>query len=334
MRTLLHLALLLCVALGGCNWSNEDLVFLNALPARERLEASVPSNGTASQGLGQRRDGLTLQGPSTTYARTQKAADDLNGGLLKLLVLVEEVRKLSPSRRTKDSRTWGPYEDHHDKDREARLVITRATTDAGVEYRWSIDVKKKVDAEWSSPISGTYLANDSDDVTRGVGTVKLDAAGHRSRGFAGPGDDPTLQSMAVSYATDADPVMVDVDFEFRREDFFGFVEEWQLHYKSTEFAEGSGSLQFDIVGDVHKVTEAKERLTYLSRWGKDGAGRADITAIEGDFGTTPIRAGAECWDAQFRTVFGFEATDVDIDENGVKAEGPMGSEAACAFETP
>lgn len=333
MKKRFFTALLVLTAASGCTWSNDDLVFLAALPTKAQLETKVPETATTQQPLGQRQDGLSLYGASNTYARTRKAASDFNGGLLRVLELVDHVRKQNPSARTKDSRTWGPYSDSKTPDIEARLVITRVADP--LHYEWSIDLRRKTESEWFSPITGTYLPNATDDITRGMGTVRFEAQQNRERGFAGFGDDATLQWIEVRYATDADPVHVEVDFSFRREDFFGFVDEWMLKYESKQFEDQSGSLRFDLVGDFVKTGAANETLTFLSRWRTDGAGRADVTAQGGDLASS-FKAGIECWNSEFQTVYGFETGDIDIDENGVKNEatGAPSSEADCALTAP
>ena len=139
MRVIACATFLLVAAASGCGtWSNDDLVFLYALPSKDKLQANVPGTGTTQQGLGTRRDGLSLNGPSGTFERTKKAATEFNGGLLKLLGLVDTVRKLKPSHRTEDSRTWGPYSDASMGDREARLVITRREDASGLRFEWSL----------------------------------------------------------------------------------------------------------------------------------------------------------------------------------------------------
>ncbi|HEY0093601.1 MAG TPA: hypothetical protein VGB96_04720, partial [Archangium sp.] len=87
MRTL-WLLLLGCLATAcGGNFSNDDLEFLNALPAREDLTAKLPGSeaGVSAGGLRQRVAALAVGDPSTLYEDTHRASTAFNGGLDGLL---------------------------------------------------------------------------------------------------------------------------------------------------------------------------------------------------------------------------------------------------------
>lgn len=321
----------LCALLAGCgNWSNADLVFLHALPSKQALEAKVPdAEGSSQSGLSSRKDGLAVGQRSRLYEKTQGGADTFNNGLLNILNVVELVKQHPPSARTPNSRTWGPWDDKENPGRNVRLVITRKDEESGTRFEWTIDAQKHGENDWLSVVSGYYLPSVDDDIRKGAGVVALDAARVRNAGFAGKNDDGKLQRLEARYATDGDPVRVELDLSSMGGSFLD-PQPVTLHYESERAADGSGFIRFDLVADLMpSLADKSETLTVRSKWLSSGAGRADVKVSGGDL-AGDLEGGAECWDEAFVTVYGEEKNDFDIDENGQKNEFD-GDPSRCAL---
>lgn len=316
---------LICAALvGACggNWSNDDLVFLHALPSKDTLTARVPALAQQQGGLGQRKDGLSLGAPSPLYAKTVKAAETFNGVLFGMLDMLDAARRLSPTRRETDRRTWGPFDDRQNPGRQVRLIVERTFgVDEATAYQWRLQARLKTQSAsedaWVSLVEGAYVP--SEEIRRGAGTMTHNAQAVREAGFAHPQANPALRTLDVTYATDRDPVEIAMHFVFADATLDS---EWR------ERADGSGSLRFDIRADIISTGfGGPETLRYDSAWAASGAGRTDATALAGGDLTQPLDLGEECWDAAFKTVYFVE--NYDLDDNG-QAEGTSGDAAACA----
>ncbi len=89
------------VSLACGNYSNEDLEFMNAVPARDELVANLPAKP------------LSTTNEAELSADTHNAVKGFNGLLDNVLAYVETVRSYEPTSRGRDSqgrdtRTWGP----------------------------------------------------------------------------------------------------------------------------------------------------------------------------------------------------------------------------------
>ncbi len=230
----------------------------------------------------------------------------MNNSIFNLLEILEQARKLNPSKRADDYREWGPFRDKAGLiEREVRLVIERH--DAPAEhFEWHIDVRRLRDAEWVEAIGGTYQP--TEELKRGVGEFSLEAERVRRAKLAGPNDDPNLRRLVVRYATDADPLHIELDL---------VAQNGTLAYAYDEYGDKSGSMRFDVTADwlaAHAGgTAAKETLKVTTRWVSSGAGRADLLVTGGDVGNTEVDGGVECWDAAFNVVYGRENWDSDGD---------------------
>src|SRR5258708_32840309 len=93
-------ALALMVIGAGCgNYSNEDLESMSVVPQRQELAANLADPQNA----------VELAGAAELYKSTHNVTATLNGMLDKLLGLIEAIRHYSPTSRTTESRTWGPF---------------------------------------------------------------------------------------------------------------------------------------------------------------------------------------------------------------------------------
>jgi hypothetical protein len=323
MRTLqCAFTLLLGLALGGCNWSNQDIEFLYALPTSDALGARAPDQrGTTQQGLGQQSAGLSVSAPSAMFQKTVGAARSFNSMLFAILDALERVRQLPPTRREANRRIWGPIADRQHPDREVRLAVERTRQpDDSFVYAWQIEIRRVGAAQtaWIALVEGSYVP--SVDIRRGTGTLRHDAAAVRAAGFAPADADPNLLSVDIGYDTGSDPLFVALHLAFTA---------GTLDSEYEEFADGNARLIFDVRADfVPGPSPTPETARFTSRWIGSGAGRTDVAALVG--GDVPVLTdiGEECWNETFDTVYFREV--YDLDGNGM-VDGTGGNPAACAL---
>lgn len=272
------LALLLGVAACG-NYSNEDLEFMNAVPARDDLAVNLPPKP------------LSTTNEAELSAQTHDTVRGFNGLLDGVLAYVETVRSYQPTSRASDSRTWGPAAAAHEGTNdpngwEWRFVMTR---DAGYsntfDYRFDLRPLGDPNALWTAFITGSFDA--AVGVRRGNGHFLVDFKSLRDRAYPFDNDDGALAAVALTYATAEFPISVSM--------MFATVEgkTAQIDYKAQ--ADGSGALDFTLVGDFI-LTSAIETIATTSRWLPSGAGRSDQVIQSGD-GAGLHRI--ECWSDAF-----------------------------------
>jgi hypothetical protein len=277
-RALLSLALL---ALGACgNYSNEDLEFMNAVPAQDDLVANLPPAP------------LTTANEAELSAQTHKAVRDFNGLIDGVLAYVETVRSYEPTSRGHNSRTWGPAA-ATDEDTGLpngwrwRFVMTRSD-ETRFDYRMELQPDGAGDA-WTAFITGYFDA--AVGVRRGKGYFLVNFAELRTQGYPFRASD-NLTSVAVAYSNAAFPTSVSMMFQG--------VDGATVELAYGAQADGSGALAFTVTADLIDQTPAIETLDVTARWLPSGAGRADQVVRSGD-GAGLHRV--ECWNDAFIEVY-------------------------------
>ena len=138
------------------NYSNEDLLYMSAVPSSSQLAVVLPA-------------------AATTVVQAELAQDTHNGisnvntMLDDVLGLVDTVRSYEPTSRTSDSRTWGPFADSKHPGWQWKLVVTRVDT---TSFKYELDVQGhgcRTGPGWTF-LTGTFdLAG---GVKQGNGTVR------------------------------------------------------------------------------------------------------------------------------------------------------------------
>ncbi len=86
-----------------------------------------------------------------------------------------------------------------------------------------------------------------------------------------------------------------------------------VEYAYREYDSGQGSIQF-----ISSSVSPPQKIRVLARWSPSGAGRADVTVLDGPFqGAQAI----ECWDGQSRVTYSYSPW----------APPAVGSPTSCAF---
>ena len=301
--------LAVAVALAGCgNWSNQDLLFLNALPVKEDLRSKLPQATGQSPLTGQpqtRRDGLTGD-RSALYDATQKATNDFNRILDNLLDVVEAIRKHPPTTRSPGQRVWGPYPDPKHAGFRVRMTIEKLT-DADFAYR--LELNKDQTPEWFAVLQGTFKA--SGGIRVGQGHVEFLPQVARDHQVALP-DLGGLQAIGIDYVNDHFPTDEAMTLSVAPATDGGSSD---IAYTYHEAEDTSGAMQF-------KSKSTDGSFDVNSQWLKSGAGRANVVGTSSDGG---MGTWQECWDATFGVVYSAKSWAM---------AAAVGSAAACEIPAP
>jgi hypothetical protein len=264
------------------NYSNEDLLYMSAVPSSSQLAVVLPA-------------------AATTVVQAELAQDTHNGisnvntMLDDVLGLVDTVRSYEPTGRTSDSRTWGPFADSNHPGWQWELVVTRVDT---TSFTYHLDVQNTAGGSaWVEFLTGTFDV--AGGVKQGNGTVKADFAALVSAAF--PLDDSSrpLKTLSISYQnfqTPGSPVSVTLLIERTPDPKTGVT---SVTFTYEILADGSGEIGFTLVGNVIPGP-AIETLALNAQWQAAGAGKATLAVVSGDGAGM---AQTECWDATFEATY-------------------------------
>jgi hypothetical protein len=282
-------AALVVAALGltaGCgNYSNEDLEFMNAVPDHSDLSADLPV-----------RSPLLSTNEAELAKSTHNVVKLFNGTLASVLGLVEAIRSYEPTVRAPDSRIWGPVPADKQPGWQWRFWLKRQP-DQSFTYAFELEPLDGGPNGWMAFITGAFQP--SPGIRRGVGNFTLDTTALRAGNFPFDIDTARTQSIAVSYSTKEFPRSVMVDL-VNYPDYPDLGATNSVHYEYGMQADGEGALKFTLTGDLIKTTAAIEVLAVTSQWLRTGAGRADLTVLQGD-GAGLMQV--ECWNSEFEATY-------------------------------
>jgi hypothetical protein len=290
------LLLLGCLAAAcGGNFSNDDLEFLNALPAREDLAAKLPgSEGTVSEGGSRQHAAALAMGErSSLYEDTRGASDRFNRGLDGLLTLLENIRERPPTTRAPDLRVWGPWPDPRHPGHEVRFLMARAAE--RFDYRLQYRPRGSDEAAWWTALEGTFQANGG--LREGEGLVRLLVAETKAHGFD-VGGLANLARLDIGYQTREPPILVRMRFVPASSQSAS-----ELLYAYRELPSGLGEMGFVLEDTDVLPGGQKEKLTILSRWTRDRGGVGLVVVTGGDVPAGYTATHVECWDAGFRITY-------------------------------
>ncbi|OJH38293.1 hypothetical protein [Cystobacter ferrugineus] len=300
MRTLW--LLLLGCATSACvgNFSNDDLEFLNALPAREDLMARLPGSEarTGASGEGPRVGRLSLGESSPFYRSTHEASDLFNAGLDALLSRLELIQAEPPTTRSLGKRVWGPMKLDMSDEHEVRLLMTR--NGRVFDYRLEVRRTGSGDAGWWTFLDGVFQADGG--MRRGTGAVHLRIGAAVANGFdlgwlsAKGLEWLSLQErLDIVYQTRTLPLRVEMNFVSTQAS-----PEFQYTYR--KLPDGLGEMRFFLRADL-VPGQAQEGLSIVSRWTKDGDGVAQVAVTGGDVTEGLEETHVECWDTSFQLTY-------------------------------
>jgi hypothetical protein len=263
-------ALLLLCACG--NLSNQDVAFLEAIPQKGALKVAVP-RGDASQPA-------CALGAADVWNFARTTGDGINAGVDGILVMVDAVRAISPTTRTTDCRTWGPWNDDKHAGVQYQVVICRELDAKGVPWRWIYSfLARKSGAAFLPVLEGEFFGAEA---RNGVGRLVIHFENSRKLGIAAP-DDPTYPAR-LYYDLSGDPRTVSFDMTDNPYGF-GLV---GFDYFWAGYLDGHGRFDYALPPDKNGCRG--EVTTWFTA---AGAGKLKLHVRCGSFDAGDV---IQCWD--------------------------------------
>ena len=264
------------------NYSNEDLLYMSAVPSSSQLAVVLPAAATTVTQAELAQD-------------THNGISNVNALLDNVLGLVDTIRSYEPTSRAADSRTWGPFDDSNHPGWRWELVVTRVDT---TSFTYHLDVQST--AAGSAPVS--FLTGSFDlagGAKQGNGGVTAHFADVATAGF--PIDPSTVQydTLSLTYQnfdTPGSPVSAMLTLVRTVPDKNGLM---TGSFSYEILTDGSGQITFLLAGNIVGGT-GTEMVTIHAQWLANGAGMATQTIEAGaDVGLIQT----ECWDATFEATY-------------------------------
>lgn len=314
MKPLPLAALPVALLLAACgNYSNEDLIFYNALPDRAQLTSHAPDSGTGAGGsslLG-RGSGTESAGVgehSTVYDDVGIWVLTANGIVYSVLDLVEAVTRLPPTTRLAHERIWGPAPAKNQPGFLVELVMERR--EDHFDYRLEFRLQAQRNAPWIPVLVGDFVA--SEGVRKGVGSFILDSAIARDNGIPLENMN-TLTRLSAGYDTrTSEPLTVSLTAVYLPSLHYP-----DFHYSDTEAANAPTVMTVD--GPL--ADKGGLPFSILGMWVGSGAGRATLKTLSPD-GTTRAEV-TECWDVKALILY-----------QALAGAGEAGTRSACEPPLP
>jgi hypothetical protein len=271
-------------ALAACgNYSNEDLLYMNAVPTSTQLAVVLPAAA-----------------PAVTQA---ELAQSTHGGIAtvntlldKVLGLIDTIRSNEPTTRAPNVRIWGPFADTNNPGWQWKLEIDRQSD--GTTFNYHVDLASEAAPDsWTEFLVGTF--DGAGGVKQGNGGVTAKFADVATAGF--PLDADTAQYATLSltyqnYDTEGSPVSAVLSVVRTAPDKNGIT---NASFGYEILTDGSGQITFQAAGNIVGGTTT-ETVTIHAQWLASGAGMATLTITAGtDLGATQT----ECWDTSFEAVY-------------------------------
>jgi hypothetical protein len=310
MKHLIY-ALPTTLALAACQGPADE--FRQALPQREEVTVAFPET-TQQSAQGLQRQAL-VGAPADFYTSTYYEARKINGFGAFVVDLVETIAAYPPTTLDGATATWGWFSEAREPN-EFRLVVARVEAPA-LHYRWRLEGRPKSGDAGLALAAGAFEPDADPELGRGWFVVRFESIRQLN-----PAEDGRGQ-VAYAFAKDEDGVAVQVLFQGPDEAGLDTTAAYAFGQRNS----GEGFVTFAFPGDIHEgdpAQSAREDLLLLSRWGADGAGRADVVATRGDLGAQTLY-GAQCWDERFISTFEAFVQDGTI-------LGAQGDPATCRLE--
>ncbi len=274
-RLVVAAALSVLTACGG-NYSNEDIEFQSAVPAREQLEPIVAAQRTAAS--------------AEYYRLTSVVAETYGGIVVGVAKILNRVRRHPATTRKLGERTWGPFDDEVRRNFQVRVRMKREPADdeQPLRFRYDIELAPKgttapSDA-WVAFISGWF--DPATGLREGQGRIFLNIDALRTRGYPEGENVATLRTLELDYNVTAS------SRELRaRQINLGPAEAREANLFYQQAGDGSGLMRFDVTANDNNPFV--DRYEMVSAWQANAAGRAELLVLEG---AAKGRSGTDCWD--------------------------------------
>lgn len=285
----------------GCNaaYSNEDILFLKALPRGLSIDLPGAEESTTANGL----RAAQFDGDHAKFRRdAQKGADDVNALIDEVFKHVYNVvENIRPTAEDEMTRVWGPFP--IEDGMELALVITNTRTSTSLSfvdegplvasddwftYYFAIRPQGGTEAQWRAAIAGQSLPVEGTE--HGAGRLIFD-----TRIF----NDGSAGVLAIGYDTVSSTTGIDVYFDANPM-AGGFAPDAAWQYR--RFEDESVRFIFALLQNLPTTGPTLELFLIVSRWFPDGRGRADAAVTGGDLNGVTF-AASECWNSAFERLF-------------------------------
>jgi hypothetical protein len=310
MRAVLPALLCLLTATTACgDFSQEDLLFLAALPPKESVEL-LPAGVRSS--LRQDREGQALEiqcEEADLRCEATKIAGGFNKITFDLLNAVDKVAAMPPSMREKNRRVWGP---HFDADTLTTMRFEMVRSEDGGTFAFCLHAKRGA-VRWGA--ADEVSCDKEEDEKSGLKLLldgqftPGDVEGARAKSGVGS------LSLHLNHFGDAAQFAERLDIDFDNTDgtqidvdVRGVVvansdERRDAEYSFLRRKDNSGLFSFALFIDLVEpvVGTGPERLTIKAAWLADQSGRADASVTEAD-APADVRTH-QCWDGELGTTW-------------------------------
>jgi hypothetical protein len=276
------LAIALALAPAACgNYSNEDLLYMSAVPSSSQLAVVLPASTNPNQ--------------AELAQNTHNGITNVNTMLDDVLGIIDAVRAYEPTSRTANSRTWGPFPDMNHPGWQWQLVVTQQDA---VTYTYDLDTENTTLATpaWVPFLTGSF--DFAGGAKQGSGSVMANFDALRAAYFPLDMSSMSLDTLRIdyqNYQTTGAPVAVTLAIT-QTPDANG-VNAVTFTYEIAD--DGSGVIAFSLTGNV-VPGPAIETVAFNAGWLSSGAGKATLAVVSGDgAGLTQT----ECWDATFGVTY-------------------------------
>ncbi|HEY5090919.1 MAG TPA: hypothetical protein VIK30_13160 [Polyangia bacterium] len=268
------------------NYSNEDLEYMNAVPAGSQLSATLPAYSSTLPASSEAELAQTTHSVTTQF--NQMIANALGG--------IDAIRSYSPTSRTPNSRIWGPFPSDKQPGWDWQLTVSHDDPQS-TTFTYELDVENTADptAGWLTFVTGSFDAQDG--VRKGSGSLTMDTTKLSDAGFPFDQGMVPFMTLTVTYETLTDPVNHVTMTIDRMPDASNQVS--SVVYTYAAQADGSGQMSFTLTGNFI-VGPAIETVAVTSAWLPSGAGKATEMVEQGD-GAGLLQT--ECWDSMFAATY-------------------------------
>lgn len=308
------------VGLSGCGYySNDDLVFLAAVPKKSEVAMEVEGSGGPAQAL---RRADALGETAEFYGHIVATATNVNTGVGAILDMVDSLGKgYAPTTRTETSRIWGPIANVDGKGFGLRLEIQRNEADDGApHFVFCLHFGRTSEITGDGPscedqekggfhrvFFGSYDPRAVEAGARsGSGEITIDFEASQKAGTAKPDEHGRLH-FTYDFSKGGEAKKVELDW-LTPAAVVGKDEIGVYRYERTLDDDIDFFVQYyenwaDLPG------AAREVHSIDSCWNESGPGRATVLIEEGDIPMGENANATECWNGQKqRTYIEFEYT--------------------------
>lgn len=287
--------------LGACHepFSNDDILFLKALPSRRQFAIGVPNALTA---------GAPDPRPKAKYyLDTSKTSEDFNNLTFGVLAIVENAFQHPPSYRDTEKRVWGPFPD---RDNVLVLTVQRVRTSTVIKptststpavvdhfFNYALSARVHGTGDWLTLFAGRYGPTERADEALGWMYVDLEVARRLK-----PDEPETKGTFLIGYDTRAGQRTIQslIDLSGRKTPAFMP----NAGYTFFEDRLGNKTSVFYLRIDIEPVPDGRpEDVAIIARFLPDHRGRADVAVGGGDIPPGVYFFDQECWNEEFIETF-------------------------------